>query len=97
MLWDVLLKQARIEAEQDATTALIVGVLVLACVYGGCKLDAWVLKERKERIDYFFGYLALGIAGVISFLVVFNCLFSAWTELYNPAYWALQEILKGGN
>jgi hypothetical protein len=96
-LWDVLLRQARVEIVEDLLFMLVATAFIFAWY-------RW-LRSAMSRLDgrddcfldlHVYQILPLGIGGVAStvlFVFIVVCLFEIPTLLLNPEYWALQQVL----
>ena len=94
-LWGVLMKQAHVNAIINLSFVglmLIITITWLAFIPKIIKLDSddgdYDSPSTRTLTWIFFA-----ITNVISIIVIIACLTTAITELLNPEYWALQEIL----
>lgn len=94
MLWACLLKQAHIEG---MAWLIFYGLSLLVF------LICWrVYKRRKiryeaEEIDadsYISANLIMAVVCVVLTIVIVSTVNSTLSALFNPEYWALQEVLK---
>lgn len=87
-LWGVLVKQARVEAIQD------VGIVAIWVVLTGLSFWAarWIYKDETEKdcggLIVFLGCVCLGSLALTLYFV-----FAAITEVMNPEYWALKQVV----
>jgi hypothetical protein len=96
-LWSVLLRQAKIEVVQDSINALLGLSAVCVSLCFAKRLWKWWQSEEYHEYDdegkaIFgnLGCLVLLIIGVTAFLISLNQLYA---PVFNPSYWALQQIL----
>ena len=81
-LWGVLIYQARIDALVSAIGFVVFGLITMFLYK--------VVRNADDEIDRIFP--AVGM--VITFGIAIACLFSIWTPLLNPEYFALQKVLE---
>lgn len=89
-LWGVLIRQARIEAVTDS-------LFVILTLVGGYWYYRWIksyIKRNPYEDAEIAGLIILGIPMVVSTIISFICLFLIPSELFNPEYWALKEVLN---
>ena len=93
-LWAVLIKQARVE---------VYGDLFFAVLFGSCGYLLWLLMKKMIKMikadkwadDWLFFASAAIIAGIIGCLItVILNLYWCITPLFNPEYWALQQVIQ---
>lgn len=95
-IWEVLIKQARVEAV-ISVVAVAFGIVLLVI---GCYLGRRLAVNVKEIIEadtpaLFIGHLFGGLLGVFIGLVLIRVHFhTALTAYFNPEYWALQKVLS---
>jgi len=97
-LWQVLLRQAPIEA----TSTLIQSILILLLGWGLYKIHCKLTKEvdgksslyhkyeEKAGIPMFIG----GIAFLVLFICAFCCIDSIVNGYFNPEFWALEKVMS---
>src|SRR5579872_5645879 len=89
-LWKVLLQQARVEAYIDIG---YVG-LGLALIVSGVLLIRRGVKMGEDWEEYPKFSLPGVLLAAFGIPLFFVYLHSTWTPLFNPSYWALQQILE---
>jgi uncharacterized protein with PQ loop repeat len=89
-LWGVLIRQARIEAYQHIG-AVVVSILLW---YGMYRAAKYLYKSDLDRELAVPLFIVMAIAFGITLFVFFGCLASLPTELLNPEYWALKQLLR---
>ena len=92
-LWHVLVKQGIAMGLVDATTAVAFLVATIIGIVYAKKLVKWLLGPDGIEDVWFPAILLIG--SCIGMTIAALCYAqSAILELYNPEYWALQELLK---
>jgi len=95
-LWGVLIKQAHVNAIVNLT---FVGVSGLVIVIGLMFIPKIIKLDNEKRTWDEMSirnttWIIYGIVNTILLLILVMCLVPAITQLLNPEYWALQEILN---
>lgn len=91
-LWEVMIRQAYISAGVHIFQLVVV---VVGFIYG-YKLFNWLREERETADDEFYydmGVIALATLSGFTAVIAFFSLPDLATKLFNPEYWALQQIL----
>jgi len=94
-LWQVLVRQGRVEGIADLVTAGLLGIIIF-CLYKTIQL----FHRKAEAEDTFddFGWIVGQIIAGISLVLatVFLCvaLYNGILEIANPEYYALHEVLQ---
>lgn len=89
-LWSVLVRQAISDGISSAVGALV-------AVIGGVlayKLTGIALRAFREDTDYFPGLFFSWVAVAVSIVACACFLTDAIQHFYNPAYYALHEVLE---
>jgi hypothetical protein len=99
-VWTILVKQARVEAAKDLIFALIAVGALAGCIKGfrllwkrsrALKNDASTgLNDDGEG----FGAICLALIGTFALMVAVHYSMATVTELINPEYFALQQIIN---
>jgi len=91
VLWEALLKQAKIDA--IATTIQYVLIIsFLACL---AKITPQCIKKINEHDEcWYIVLIVVWIFALFPFLIAFYSLPSYFAAMFNPEYWALNEILR---
>lgn len=84
-LWEVLTRQARIEAIEDVFWALM--WLTISVFLG---FVSKILFFKKEQPD---AGLVVAIVSLVCFVAACGCISNTPGMFFNPEYWALKQIL----
>jgi hypothetical protein len=95
VLWAAYLRQARVEGISDALTAL----LLLALGIGFWRLAKWTWSIGQKQKEYDRGgwQIATVLIAISAPFLIFPTgyyLYCAFSELYNPQFWAISQILQ---
>lgn len=88
-LWDVLIKQAKIEIIRR----VIYLALSILFISGSVKLIIASITNLAESSYWWFGIVCGTIFGIIMIYVSVDEIMNIKTLRDNPEYWALQEVL----
>ena len=94
-LWGVLVAQAPIEASLFAGFAL----LMIAGLYFSLKYveKKTVINEEWDSDFSFIAWVLLSIYGLVTLLFSIDAISTIITVIFNPEFWALQQILQAAN
>ena len=89
-LWQVLIRQARVEVVTDTGFILLTAV----CLYG---LWRWWKSALKRDPDdgEMIGLVICSICGLVLFIASLVNVYEIPTLIFNPEYWAIQQIFSG--
>ena len=100
-LWAVLIAQAKIEAGYNVAV-IIVGLLYYVIAYCVWRIVYQSQTDDGEDfIDYEYATgrgICLGltiVVGMFAFFAIFDAGYNAATQLLNPEFWALQQVIRG--
>lgn len=95
-LWSVLVRQAVAEGVGSLVTAvaMMVGVVVLIKLAGKAQKHKLGDVNNDGFFNEFVGWFLLPAAATGAFAIGIACLIDGFQHLYNPAYFALHEILN---
>ena len=84
-IYAAYVRQARIDALQDAIGAL----LLLAIVHASYRGIQWTIEQRDGRgLE-----IPIALAGIMALVAAIALLCQIPTSLFNPDYWAIHKIL----
>lgn len=98
-VWNVLVAQARVEAIKELIGLGVAGGLGIL----GIGMLIWAVRKANAAsnrcdgdVETFWGVTAVisGIVALISVIYILCCATSWITPMYNPQYWALQQIMN---
>jgi hypothetical protein len=87
-LWQLFLRQQRVEAISDT----ILAVLMIGGVYALFRLSQWNMRRDDPYDDPAFLFIPFG--GIILFVLALVFGHAAFTEFYNPGYAALGQLTQ---
>lgn len=94
-LWGVLVRQAAIEAYSSIAILVILGVMAGVCF--GVAALTWknLIKAPNDESYIPLIFISVGVVTLVGFAMSLLANFSTILScLFNPEYWALQQILK---
>ncbi len=92
-LWDVLVRQARIEAYESLGYSVFFGILSAVMFFVARKLYLGDTKPGSYR-DTEGWQFVLVIFGAVAFFVTCGIFSNVPSAILNPEYWALRELIK---